>query len=294
MIDSASSQRSILQQIRVVLEAVKFEHSIFALPFALLGMIYAADGFPSARTIGWIVVAMVGARTSAMAFNRLIDRDVDAKNPRTAKRALPTGQLTAPQMSLLCIAGAGLLVLAAWQLNPLALALSPIALIVVLSYSYAKRFTWLSHFWLGLSLGIAPAAAWVAVTGDIDWAVLWLTGAVAFWVAGFDILYSLQDEAFDREERLHSFPQRFGTSNALLASRVSHLACIGLLIGAGIALGAGAWYFVGALFCAALLAYEQSLVKANDLSRLDMAFFTLNGIMGIVFFGFAAIDKAVA
>lgn len=279
-----------LHTLRVFLEAIKFEHTIFALPFALIGMLYAANGLPSARIIGWILAAMVTARTAAMAFNRIADYDVDALNPRTRSRALPAGQISISQMKLFMMAAIVLFVLAAWQLNPLCLWLSPVALFVILGYSYTKRFTALSHFWLGFSLGIAPSAAWVAVRGTLDPQPFWLTGAVTFWVAGFDILYSLQDDEFDRIHGLRSLPQTVGRARAIFVSRVCHALCVVLLAMAGLSLQVGWLYFTGVGIAASLLAYEQSLVKPEDLSKLNVAFFTLNGYMSIGLFLFAFMD----
>lgn len=279
-----------LRKIPIFLEAIKFEHTIFALPFALLSMLYAAQGFPEARVVGWILVAMVSARTAAMAFNRLADRDIDALNPRTRNRALPAGLLTPTQMGWATVISIAIFVYAAWQLNWLCLALAPVALAVILGYSYSKRFTPLSHFWLGLSLGIAPSAVWIAVKGTLEWAPILLTLGVALWVAGFDILYSLQDEAFDRQHGLRSLPETLGGARAIVVSRASHALCIVMLALGGWALGAGVWYYLGVAFAAAMLAYEQSLVKPNDLSRLNVAFFTMNGYVSVGLFVFALLD----
>ncbi|MFN7161503.1 MAG: UbiA-like polyprenyltransferase [Fimbriimonadales bacterium] len=279
------------RKIRIFLEAIKFEHTIFALPFALLSLLYAAEGVPPARVVGWILVAMVSARTAAMAFNRIVDRDIDALNPRTRARALPAGLLTVRQMSGALAVSILLFLYAAWQLNWVCFALAPVALAVILGYSYSKRFTPLSHYWLGLSLGIAPSAVWIAVRETLAPAPLWLTLGVALWVAGFDILYSLQDEAFDRAHGLRSLPQTLGAARAILISRVSHALCIVALAIGGFTLGAGRWYYAGVVFAAAMLAYEQSLVKPNDLSRLDVAFFTMNGYVSIGLFGFALLDR---
>jgi 4-hydroxybenzoate polyprenyltransferase len=276
--------------IRNYLEMVKIEHSVFALPFAMIGMIYAASGWPGWRTFLLIVLAMVSARSAAMAFNRIVDREIDAKNPRTAARHLPSGKLSLPSAWMFFLSSVGFFLLAAALLNPLALTLAPIALVVMLGYSYTKRFTWLSHFVLGLSLGIAPAAAWVAVTGTFSWTpALWILG-VACWTAGFDILYALQDDEFDRQHGLKSIPARFGRKTAIAVSRSLHFLAVALLIGAGVAVGAGVLYYLGCSFAAALLIYEQSLVKANDLRRIDMAFFTLNGYVSIGVFVFALCD----
>ncbi|MCS7207942.1 MAG: putative 4-hydroxybenzoate polyprenyltransferase [Fimbriimonadales bacterium] len=288
---SAPSLRSSWRTVCVFLEAIKFEHTIFALPFALLSMLYAADGLPPARVIGWILVAMVAARTAAMAFNRIVDCEIDALNPRTRTRALPAGLLTVRQMSVATGISILLFLYAAWQLNPLCFALTPVALAVILGYSYSKRFTPLSHYWLGLSLGIAPSAVWIAVRGTLEPAPLWLTLGVALWVAGFDILYSLQDEAFDRQHGLRSLPQTLGAARAILISRLSHALCIGALLMGGVALKAGGWYYAGVGFAALMLAYEQSLVKPDDLSRLNLAFFTMNGYVSVGLFFFALLDK---
>lgn len=279
------------RKIRIFLEAIKFEHTIFALPFALLSLLYAAEEAPSARAAGWILVAMVSARTAAMAFNRIADRDIDALNPRTRARALPAGLLTTRQMGVALAASTLLFLYAAWQLNWICLALAPVALAVILGYSYSKRFTPLSHYWLGLSLGIAPSAVWIAVRGTLEPAPVWLTLGVALWVAGFDILYSLQDEAFDRAYGLRSLPQTLGAARAIQISRLSHALCIVALAIGGVALGAGAWYYAGVAFAALMLAYEQSLVKPDDLNRLNVAFFTMNGYVSIGLFVFALLDR---
>lgn len=280
-----------MRKVRIFLEAIKFEHTIFALPFALLSLLYAAEGIPSARVVGWILVAMVSARTAAMAFNRVADRVIDALNPRTHTRALPAGLLTTQQMSAAMLVSVLLFLYAAWQLNWVCFALAPVALAVILGYSYSKRFTPLSHYWLGLSLGIAPSAVWIAVRGTLEPAPVWLTLGVALWVAGFDILYSLQDEAFDRAHGLRSLPQTLGGARAIVVSRISHALCVGAFLVGGVALRAGAWYYIGVVFAALMLAYEQSLVKPHDLSRLNVAFFTLNGYVSIGLFVFALLDR---
>lgn len=290
---SPQSLRVSWGKVRIFLEAIKFEHTVFALPFALLSLLYASDGLPPARVVGWILVAMVAARTAAMAFNRLADRDVDALNPRTRTRALPAGLLTPSQMGGAMGIAMALFLYAAWQLNPLCFVLAPVALFVILGYSYSKRFTMLSHYWLGLSLGIAPSAVWIAVRGTLELPPVWLTLGVMFWVAGFDILYSLQDEAFDRAHGLRSLPQTLGAARAILISRLSHALCIVMFAVGGVALGAGVWYFLGVAFAALMLAYEQSLVKPDDLSRLDVAFFTLNGYVSIGLFLFALLDRVL-
>lgn len=275
---------------RVYLEMIKFEHSIFALPFAMLGMLWAADGWPGWRTFGLILVAMVSCRSAAMAFNRILDRDIDAKNPRTKMRAIPAGLLQLRQVNVFFYGSCAIFVGAAALLNPLALALSPVALLFTLGYSATKRFTPLCHFVLGFSLGIAPAAAWIATTGTLHPAILAVTFGVMAWTAGFDIIYALQDEDFDRTEGLRSLPETLGKARALVVSRLAHFAAVGLLAWAGSLAGAGVVYFVGVAVAAAILIYEQALVKPDDLSRVNMAFFTLNGFVSILVFLFAWAD----
>jgi len=275
---------------RTYLEMIKVEHSVFALPFALVGMMYAAGGWPGWPVFGLVVLAMVSARSAAMAFNRLADAKIDALNPRTAGRAIPKGDLKVPQVLAFLVISVGLFFLAAALLNPLTLALAPIALLVLMFYSYTKRFTWLCHLFVGLSLGLAPAAAWVAVTGEFSWAPLFWILAVMFWTGGFDVLYALQDEEFDRANGLHSIPARFGRRWAIRLSRCFHLLTIVFLALAGLRIGAGFAYFVGCAFAGALLGYEQSLVSDKDISKLNFAFFTLNGYVSIGFFGFCLVD----
>lgn len=275
---------------RVYLEMIKFEHSIFALPFAMLGMLWAADGWPGWRTFGLILVAMVTCRSAAMAFNRILDRDIDAKNPRTKMRAIPAGLLQLRQVNVFFYGSCAIFVGAAALLNPLALALSPVALLFTLGYSATKRFTPLCHFVLGFSLGIAPAAAWIATTGALHPAILPVTFGVMAWTAGFDIIYALQDEEFDRTEGLRSLPETLGKARALVVSRLAHIAAVGLLAWAGSLAGAGVVYFAGVAVAAGILVYEQSLVKPDDLSRVNLAFFTLNGFVSILVFLFAWAD----
>ncbi|MCX7800788.1 MAG: putative 4-hydroxybenzoate polyprenyltransferase [Fimbriimonadales bacterium] len=276
---------------KVFLQMVKIEHSIFALPFAMLGMMWAADGWPGWHKFLWIVAAMVSARSAAMAFNRIADRHIDALNPRTRDRAIPAGLLRLADAALFLVLSIVAFLLSAAMLNSLTLALAPVALAVSLGYSLTKRFTPLSHFVLGLSLGIAPAGAWIAVRGDLDPRIGWLTGAVLLWTAGFDIIYALQDDRFDQEHGLRSLPQTLGRRKSLLVSRVCHGLSLAMLIGAGLAFGVGPAYFAGVVVAAALLAYEQSLVKPDDLSRIDLAFFTLNGYVSIGLFLFAWLDR---
>lgn len=280
-------------QLATVLEMIKFEHTLFALPFAFLGMMLAADGWPSWRVVGWIVVAMVGARSAAMGFNRLVDRHIDAANPRTADRALPAGEISPVAVGLFVAASAGLLLLASWQLNPLTLKFAPWALAVVLGYSYTKRFTAFSHLVLGLALAGAPIGAWIAVRGDVTWTPVVLGAAVLCWVAGFDVLYALQDLAFDRERGLHSIPAALGTRSALWVSALLHLAMLALLVvlPGTYAPGLGWAYWVGIAGCAVLLTYQHAIVRPGDLSRLDAAFFQANGILAVWLFVTTAIDR---
>jgi len=269
---------------------IKWEHSIFALPFALCGAMLAAGGFPSARQVLWIVVAMVAARSAAMAFNRWADAAIDASNPRTSARALPAGHLSPAFVVTFVVASSAVFLLAASQLNRLALELSPIALAVVLLYSYTKRVTRWSHLVLGFALGIAPSAAWIAVRGSLDPRILLLTAAVTFWVAGFDVLYACQDYDFDRQEGLHSVPRYFGIGGALWIARAFHVVMIGLLIAVLMAFAAGKVAACGVALVIVLLIYEHSLVRPHDLSKLNAAFFTMNGVISAVFFVFVAAD----
>ena len=285
----------ILRQIGEVLETIKFQHSIFALPFALTATLLALRGMDIpgpdlAWKLVWIIVAMVAARSAAMAFNRLIDAPIDALNPRTASRALPAGALSKRFAAIFVAVSAALLVVAAWQLNPLCLKLSPLALALALGYSYTKRFTVLSHMVLGAVLGIAPAAAWIAVRGALEPTVLLLTAAVTLWTAGFDIIYSCQDVAFDRSAGLHSIPARFGIARALVVSRLLHVGMVACLATMWLTMGLGLVALLGVAVVAGLLAYEQSLVRANNLSRVGAAFFTVNGWVSVLFFAFWAVD----
>jgi 4-hydroxybenzoate polyprenyltransferase len=273
---------SFFQKTRIVLEMIKIQHTVFALPFAFMGALLGARGLPTAWQVFFILLAMVGARSAAMAFNRLADAEVDAKNPRTADRALARG-LVSKGFTLGFIAASSLLFFfAAAQLNPFSLALSPIALAVVLGYSYAKRFTWASHLVLGAALGIAPVAGWIAVRGDVAATPLVLGLSVLFWVAGFDILYSLQDEDFDRKTGLHSLPVRLGRPRAMALARRLHLAAsLGFLLTGWLA-GLGWLYYLAALAAGLLLWWEHRLLSPQDLSRLNQAFFTLNGTISLV------------
>jgi 4-hydroxybenzoate polyprenyltransferase len=279
---------TIAAKLRTTLEMIKFEHSVFALPFALTGALlaarYAGRGWPEWRQIGWIVVAMVGARSAAMTMNRIADLEYDRRNPRTAGRPLVTGVLTLRFAWMFTVLASAVLVVAASQLNRLALLLSPVALAALFTYSYTKRFTAYSHLVLGFCLGMAPAAAWIAITGTLDWRMLVLCAAVTLWVAGFDVLYALQDVEFDRRAGLHSIPEKYGVPRALGIARAMHAAVVVLLawLAWSFRLAWPAWAGVAAV--AALLVYEQSLVAPDDLSRLDAAFFTTNGFISILFF----------
>ena len=281
----------LLRNLKVTLEMIKWEHSIFALPFALCGAMLAAGGLPASGQLAWIVVAMVSARSAAMAFNRLADVSIDAANPRTATRALPVGQLTPAFVSTFVLVACGIFVLAASQLNRLTLMLSPVALAVILLYSYSKRFTRWSHLFLGFALGIAPAAAWIAVRGSLDPRILLLTAAVTFWVGGFDVIYACQDHDYDRSHDLHSLPRHFGIRNALVIARLFHIAMLGLLVALVVVFGLGKLAFAGVIAVAGLLLYEHALVRHDDLSKLNAAFFTMNGVISVVFFLFVAADQ---
>ena len=285
-----------IRTLSTVLEMIKIEHTLFALPFAFLGMLLAAGGWPSWRTVFWIVVAMVGARSAAMAFNRLVDRRIDAANPRTAGRALPAGQITPGAVAVFTAASAGLLVLAAWKLNPLALALSPVALGILFLYSYTKRFTWAAHLVLGLSLAGAPLGAWIAVRGDVQATPLLLAGAVLTWTAGFDILYALQDVDFDRRTGLFSIPARFGVVGSLWISGALHVLTLTFLalLPTAYPQGLGRAYWVGWAGCLLLIAYQHWVVRPGDLSRLNAAFFTANGALSVWLFAATALDILVS
>jgi len=280
----------VLHDLRVTLEMIKWEHSIFALPFALCGAMLAAGGFPTVHQLLWIVVAMVAARSAAMAFNRWADAAIDAANPRTSTRALPAGYLSPGFVVTFVVVSCLIFVLAASQLNRLALLLSPVALVVLLLYSYTKRVTRWSHVVLGFALGIAPSAAWIAVRGSLDPRILLLTAAVTFWVAGFDVLYACQDYEFDQQAGLHSIPRYLGVRGALWVARGFHVAMVGFLVTLLIVFGMGKLAAIGVGVVILLLLYEHSLVKANDLSKLNAAFFTMNGVISVLFFVFVAAD----
>jgi 4-hydroxybenzoate polyprenyltransferase len=282
-------QRAI-RSTRITLEMIKWEHSVFALPFALTGAVLAAGGWPSARVLLWIVVCMISARSAAMAFNRLVDAQLDAANPRTAMRALPAGLLSSGFVAGFVIVSAAVFFLGAAMLNRLTLLLAPFALAVVLVYSYMKRVTPWSHLVLGLALGIAPSAAWIAVRGSLDQRIAVLSAAVLLWVAGFDVLYACQDYEHDRRVGLKSVPQAFGLTGAFWIARAMHLGMVVLLLWLVGLFGLGAVAYAGIAVVAALLLYEHSIVSPNDLRRMNAAFFTLNGVISIAFFCFFAAD----
>jgi 4-hydroxybenzoate polyprenyltransferase len=277
-----------MKQVRAFLDLIKFEHTIFALPFAYLGMVLAANGLPSFGQFFWITVAMAAARTFGMSMNRLADRHIDARNPRTASRPIQTGKISAQTVLAGLAVSLLVLALAAWQLNPLTLALLPGAIVFLVGYAYAKRFTWLSHFILGFTDGLAPIGAWAGVRGSVftaqDLPAWLLLFAVTFWIGGFDLIYACQDTEFDRVERLHSVPARWGNAVALAMAKISHLITVALLAGVGITMGLGVVYWIGMLVVVALLVYEHSLVKPNDLSKLNVAFFNINGYISITIF----------
>jgi 4-hydroxybenzoate polyprenyltransferase len=262
---------------------VKFEHTVFALPFAFVGAMLSVGKVPSAATLGWVTLAMVGARSLAMALNRLIDAEIDARNPRTAAREIPAGLLSRAQVIGFCAISLAVFLLAAWQLDPVVHWLWPIPVAAFVLYPYTKRFTWLCHLALGLSTGLAPLGAWLAVSGDADPAPFMLWVAVALWIGGFDVIYATTDVEFDRRERLYSLPVRFGIGPALMVTRICHLAAVCLLIAVGVTLGLGPLYYLGLAVVAALLGYENSIVHPDDLSRVNVAFFTLNGVISVVF-----------
>ncbi|MGA2644281.1 MAG: UbiA-like polyprenyltransferase [Candidatus Sulfotelmatobacter sp.] len=280
----------VLRNLRVTLEMIKWEHSVFALPFALCGAMLAASGLPTAHQLFWIVIAMFAARSAAMAFNRLADASIDAANPRTSTRALPAGQLSSTFVASFVVVSSVIFILAASQLNPLTLWLSPVALAVLLLYSYTKRFTPFSHLVLGFALGMAPSAAWIAVRGSLDPRILLLTAAVTFWVAGFDILYACQDFQFDCDAGLHSIPRHIGIGPALWIARAFHLVMLMLLVALLPAFALGKLAAAGVVAVMLLLIYEHSLVKPDDLAKLNAAFFTTNGIISVVFALFVAAD----
>ncbi|MGC5324559.1 UbiA-like polyprenyltransferase [Brevibacillus sp. SYSU BS000544] len=282
---------------KVILEMIKFEHTIFALPFAfmgaVLGNIVVENTWPTWSEILWVTIAMVGARSAAMSLNRLIDRFIDAKNPRTVTRAIPAGLLSVAEVLFFIVISFAALFFAAFQLNMLAVTLLPLAVFVLVLYSYTKRFTWACHFVLGIAIGFGPLGGWIATTGSVNLTAILLFVSVVLWTAGFDIIYACQDADFDAKEGLHSVPSRFGIARALYMARICHvLTIVGLAL---LFLNAqlSGWFLIGVLISAALLIYEHSLVKPTDLSKLDMAFFTMNGILSCVMFAFTMIDLVI-
>ena len=272
---------------------VRIEHTVFALPFAYVGAFLAVDGWPGLANLFWVTVAMTGARTLAMALNRLLDAEIDARNPRTAGRELPTGSLSRLQVAGLSLVALAIFLVAVFQLDPIVRWLWPIPVAMFVVYPYLKRFTWLCHAWLGACLGLAPVGAWLAVSGTAPWEAWAIGGAVLLWVAGFDLFYSLYDLEHDRAEGLHSWATRFGERGVFRGARAFHAGAVLLLAAAGLGLGVGPLYWAGVVAVALLLAYEHSLVAPGRLDRLDAAFFTVNGVISVVFFLFVALDTVV-
>ena len=279
-----------MRKLKIILEMIKFEHTVFALPFAIMSAFIAVEGLPSLTKLGWILVAMVGARSCAMAFNRLADAEIDSQNPRTVTRAIPAGLITKGAVWFFTLVSAGLLVCAAWRLNPLAFALSPVALAVIMGYSYTKRFTALSHLWLGLALSISPVGAWIAIKGQFDWTPIILCCVVLLWTAGFDVIYACQDVNFDRKHGLHSIPARLGIRWALWVSSALHVIAVLLLFGIPLLTELGLFYYIGVGIVVLIFIYEHAIVKPNDLSRVNLAFFTLNGMISLVLMALSIAD----
>lgn len=272
---------------------VRIEHTVFALPFAYVGAFLAVDAWPGAADLVWITVAMVGARTLAMGLNRLVDAELDARNPRTAGRELPSGALSRGQVAVLCAAALGVFLFAVLQLDPIVRWLWPIPVAMFFIYPYLKRFTWLCHGWLGACLGLAPVGAWMAVSGTAPWEAWTIAAAVVLWVAGFDLFYSLYDLEHDATEGLHSWAVRFGVHGVFRGARALHVGTVALLALAGTGLGVGVFYWLGVLAVGVLLTYEHTIVRPDDTGRLDAAFFTVNGVISVVFFGFVAADVLI-
>jgi 4-hydroxybenzoate polyprenyltransferase len=281
----------VIQRLRLLLDMIKFEHTIFALPFALLSLFLASNGVPEPRILLWVLVAMVGARSTAMTMNRIADRQFDAENPRTRMRHLPAGLVSVRMAWIFALGTAALFVYAASQLNRLTLALAPVALAVIWSYSWTKRFTWASHLWLGLALALAPLGAWIAVRGRLDVLPLLLGAGVVFWVAGFDTLYACQDTDYDTRRGLWSLPARFGPRRALMVARVFHVLMLASFATLGIGFGFGWIYFVGLACVALLVIVQHALVRASDLRHIDVAFFNVNSIVGVLLMAFALADR---
>ena len=279
-------------KLRVLLQMIKWEHTVFALPFAYAGMLAAPVPF-SLSNLFWITIAMVGARTAAMTLNRIIDAEIDARNPRTAGRAIPEGLIGLREAWIFTGAALALLVLATFFLEPITRVLWPLVVLGFVVYPYTKRFTWLCHLALGVANGLAPGAAWVAVTGEISCTPVFIWAGAALWVAGFDVIYALLDRDFDLENRINSLPARFGIGPSLVVSRVWHALSVTFLVAFGAAAGLGGVYYLGVAVVAWLLFYEQSLVRKDDLSKLDMAFFTMNGVISLIFFAFVLLDRVL-
>jgi len=281
---------NIVEKIISYLKMIKFSHSIFALPFAFTSAFIAASGLPSLQQILLITIAMVSARSAAMGMNRIIDRDIDGQNPRTKNREIPAGVIKVKDAVIFTIISVIGLLVSSYFLNPLCFKLSPVAIIILFSYSYAKRFTWLSHVILGIAISLAPLGSWIAITGSIDPKILLLIVGIIFWLSGFDILYALQDMEFDRTFGLYSIPQRFGIVKSLIIARACHFMTWGLLIGTGVIFNLGTYYFIGMMVVTGLLIYEHRLIKSDDISKLDMAFFNMNGYISVVVFLFTVLD----
>jgi len=279
-----------INKFSVYLSMIKFPHSIFALPFAFTSALIAASGIPDLKQIGWIIIAMVGARSGAMGLNRIIDSKIDSANPRTKGREIPRGAISVLEAALFVIVSFFFLIYAAYMLNPLCLKLSPAAIAVLIIYSYTKRFTWMSHFVLGLAIAAAPLGAWIAVRGSFSLEILPLSAAVIFWLAGFDVLYALQDIDFDKKHGLYSIPKRFGIGKAILFSRIFHIASFLLLVANGMIFGLGGLYWTGMFLTAGLFLYEHSLVREDDLSKLNIAFFNMNGYISVTVFVFTLME----
>ena len=288
----SSASGANMGRLRVLLEMVKWEHTVFALPFAYAGMLAAPVPFSLSNLI-WITVAMVGSRTAGMTLNRIIDASMDARNPRTADRAIPKGLIGVREAWVFTLVSVGLLVLATFFLAPVTRVLWPLVVLGFVVYPYTKRFTWLCHLALGIANGLAPAAAWVAVTNNISWTPVLIWAAAALWVGGFDIIYALLDRDFDLENRVNSLPAKFGVGAALVVSRVWHALSVTLLVLFGVAASLGVVYYLGVVVVAWLLFYEQSLARKDDLSKLNMAFFTMNGVISLVFFVFVLLDRVM-
>jgi 4-hydroxybenzoate polyprenyltransferase len=269
---------------------VKIEHTVFALPFAYIGALLCRNEIPSAHDLVWITLAMVGARSLAMSINRLVDAEIDARNPRTATRELPSGVLSRPQVIVFCALALALYLVACFQLDPIVRWLAPIPIVGFVVYPYLKRFTWLCHLWLGAVDGLAPVGAWVAITGQLPWQSWTLGCAVALWVTGFDLYYCLFDLEIDRKQGLHSWATRWGVRGTFWSARAFHAATVALLVATGLGLSVDVFYWLGVVAVAAVLAYEHALVRPDDMRRLDAAFFTMNGVISVAFFGFVLVD----